>query len=71
MCEEIAKIEKLIPLRYSMPKLTLLVLFNIITAFIIDLLIVWFPSLKLLLIYSQCSIEEAEFIAIYGRGIFS
>lgn len=69
MCEEISKIEKLIPLKYDKMRLAILVILNILSVFIINLFIVWFPSLKLLFIYSICSIEEAEFIAVYGRGI--
>lgn len=44
----------------------LLVILNILTVFIIDLLIVWYPKLKLYLIYSEASLKNGKYVGIYG-----
>jgi hypothetical protein len=68
LCEYFSKIEKVICLRNSVPKILLLILLNFFTAFIINLFIVWCPSLKLMFIYSKCSQQEAKFVGIHGSG---
>ena len=66
MCEDHSRIESVLPLSYSWWKISLLIFLNLITAFIIDLVIVWFPSLKLIFIYSHVPLSKAKFLAVYG-----
>ena len=68
LCEDFSKIKKIICLKYSYAKITALIFFNLLTAFLINLFIVWFPSLKLNFIYSKCPQREATFVGIYGLG---
>ncbi len=71
LCEDFSKIEKIFCLRYSSLKVSFLILLNLLTAFIINLFIVWYPSLKLFLIYKICDISKAEFVGIYGSGNYN
>jgi hypothetical protein len=68
LCEDFSKIDKVVCLKYSCFKIFCLSLLNLLTVFIINLFIVWYPSLKLSLIYSTCSLKEAKFVGVYGRG---
>ena len=68
VCEEFSKIQEIISIRYSKPKIILFCFLNLFTAFLISLVIVWFPKLKILFLYNQCSIYEAKFVGIFGTG---
>ena len=65
-CEEYSRIEKIVPLRKSNCKFTLLIILNICTVCLIDLFIMWFPTIKLYLIYSVCELKDATYVGIYG-----
>ena len=65
-CEEYSRIEKIVPLRKSNCKFTLLIILNVCTVCLIDLFIMWFPTIKLYLIYSVCELKDATFVGIYG-----
>ncbi len=67
-CEDFSKIEKVIILDYSKPKLILFCLINLITVFLFSLIIVWYPELKLYFIYSKVSFKEGKFVGIFGSG---
>jgi len=41
---------------------------NLITAFLINLFIVWYPRLKMVFIYSKTTIKNGKFVGIYGLG---
>lgn len=68
-CEEHSRIKKIVCLKFDTFKITLFVILNILTAGLISLFTVWFPSLQLCFIYKQTSIKEATKILIYGTGI--
>ena len=63
-CEEHFKINEIIPIKINNCKLAFLIFLNIITLGIINLFIVWFPSLKLKLIYSQTTLQKANYVFI-------
>lgn len=65
-CEEYSRIEKIIPLKKSTCKFTLLIILNVCTVCLIDLFLMWFPTLKLYLIYSVTDLKEATYVGIYG-----
>jgi len=67
-CEDFSKIEKVIVVNYSKPKLILFLLVNFLTAFTINLFVIWYPKMKFYFIYSEADINEGEFVAIYGSG---
>ena len=66
MCEEHSKIIKIESLSYSEIKIFFLIVCSILTCFLIDLLIIWFPKLKRYFIYKNVPLKEAKFIGIYG-----
>lgn len=66
MCEDFSKIDKVICLHIDKVKLFFYVILNIFTLFSINLLVKWFPSLNLKLIYSKCQLKIASHIGIYG-----
>lgn len=68
-CEDFSKIEKIIIINYSKPKLILFALINFFTAFIINLIVIWYPELQFYFIYSEADVNEGEFVAIYGSGM--
>jgi hypothetical protein len=68
MCEEIAKMYKITTLDISYPKIAVLIFLNIITAFTVNLLLTWFPKLKLYLIYSGSPISTAKYVGIFAKG---
>ena len=65
-CEDFSKIEKILSLRKNSFKFCIFVLFSIITLGILNLFVVWFPKLKLFLIYSLCDMETASHFGIFG-----
>ena len=65
-CEEHSRIHYIIPLKHSTPKLILFIFLNIITVGLINLIIVWFPSLKQLLLYSATSLPSATHLNIFA-----
>lgn len=69
-CEEFSKIEKLEIINYSPMKIILFLLLNLLTAFLINLFIVWYPKLKMVFIYSKTSMNKGKFVGIYGIGNF-
>ena len=69
MCDENSQIQKIYTLDHDFKKFLLLFITNIFTCFLINLFLVWYPRLKLFLIYSKVSIEKAKYVCIYGRGI--
>ena len=60
LCEEHFKIIKIIPIRKSCRKITLNIIFNIITSGIIQLIYGIFPNFKKLICYDDCSLKECE-----------
>ncbi len=68
LCEDFSKIDKVVCLKYSYFKIFCFCLLNLLTAFIINLFIVWYPFLKLNFVYSSCSLKDAKFVGVYGRG---
>ena len=63
-CEEHFKINSIVPIKINNCKLAFLIFLNMLTLGIINLFIVWFPSLKLKLIYSQTNLEKANYVFI-------
>ena len=66
-CEEFSRINKIIPLKKNCCKFTILIILDIITVFIINLFIAWFPQLNLYLIYDIVPLSEATCIGVYGK----
>ena len=66
MCEDHARIERIIPVTYSCFKLFCCVLLTIITGTLLIFFLIWFPKLKFYFIYSVVPIEQAKVVAIYG-----
>jgi hypothetical protein len=68
MCEEIAMVNRIITLDISYPKIALLIFLNILTALSINLFLIWFPKLKLYLLYSTSPIEKAKYVGLFAKG---
>ncbi len=68
MCTDLLKTETIKTIKFSTCKILLYILLNLITAFLINLFIYWFPKLKLIFLYSECRVTEAKYVAIYGTG---
>ena len=68
MCEDYAKIEKIIPVKTNYPLFILFIILNIFTLGIFGLSFTWFPSLKLIFIYKGCSLSEGRYIAVFGKN---
>jgi hypothetical protein len=68
MCEDISKIGKILTLDISYLKLGFLIFLNIITAFTVNLFLIWFPKLKLYLVYSRSPIGIARYVGIFANG---
>ncbi len=68
MCEDFSKIDKIVSINYSTIKISFFVLLNILTAFIINLVIVWYPKLKLIFLYSESPLSKAKYVGIFGAG---
>ena len=64
-CEDHLKIQKLIPLEKNNCKYFIYILLNIITFFLINILIQWYPTLLLYIYYSKSTLEKATHIGIY------
>ena len=64
-CEEHLKIEKLIPLVKNNFKYSIYIALNIITCFLINILIQWYPTLLLYIYYSKSTLEKATHVGIY------
>ena len=64
--EDHSKISKIIPLQHSKCKYTFYIIINIFTLTIINLFLTWFPTMKLCLLYSTCSLLDATHVGIYG-----
>ncbi len=67
-CEDFSKIEKVIILNYSTQKLIIFLIINFFTAFLINLIVIWYPELQFYFIYSEADVNEGDFVAIYGSG---
>ncbi len=65
-CEDFSKIKKILSLRVNCFKKFFYLLFSIFTLGIFNLIVVWFPKIKLTLFYSLCKIEHATHFAIFG-----
>ena len=69
-CEEFSKIEKLVSLDYSTFKIVLFVFLNLLTVGLINLFLLWYPTSKLIFLYSNVPLSKAKFVGIYGNGKF-
>ena len=63
-CEEHFKINEIIPIDKDNKKFIIFILLNILTCFIINLIIIWFPILKLKLLYSHVPLSNANYVFI-------
>lgn len=63
-CENHTKIDKIFYIEFSPFRIFLFILLNLVTAFIINLIAVWWPKLQYYLFYRVCSIENASKIMI-------
>ena len=63
-CEEHFKINNIIPIKKDNLKFIFFIFLNIITCFVINLIIIWFPILKLKLIYSHVPLSKATYVYI-------
>ena len=66
MCEDHAQIEKIIPIKYNIFKMIIFIFLCVITGSLFLFLTIWFPKIKLYLMYSVVPIEQAKKVAIYG-----
>ena len=66
VCEDYSMIKKIIPISYSYIKIFFFSILSILSLFIFNLLIVWFPRLKLIFIYAQVPLQNASFVAVIG-----
>ena len=64
-CEEHLKIQKLIPLVKNNAKYCIYIILNIISFFLINILIQWYPTLLLYIYYSKSTLEKATHVGIY------
>ena len=65
LCENHFKIQKIVPLRKPGWKKVLHIFLNIITVMLINYLYGFFNKLVKIMIYSECTIDEAEIVGIY------
>ena len=66
-CEDHAKINKILTLKYSPVKIVFFVVFNILTFGIVNLIIIWFPTLQLDILYDEIDINKANYVGIFCR----
>lgn len=66
VCEDFSKIEKLVCIEYSIIKILLYIILNIMTLLAINLLVFWYPEYKLYFFYSKCSLSKARYVGIFG-----
>ena len=64
-CEEHLKIQKLIPLEKNNLKYCIYILLNLITFFLINILIQWYPTILLYIYYSKTTLVKATHVGIY------
>ena len=64
-CEEHLKIVKLIPLIKNKFKYCIFIFLNIISFFLINIIIQWYPTILLYIYYSKSTLEKATHIGIY------
>ena len=64
-CEEHLKIQKLIPLVKNNLKYCVYIFLNIITFFLINIIIQWYPTILLYIYYSKSTLEKATHLGIY------
>ena len=64
-CEEHLKIQKLIPLVKNKFKYCIYIFLNIISFFLINIIIQWYPTILLYIYYSKSSLDQATHIGIY------
>ena len=64
-CEEHLKIQKLIPLVKNKFKYSIFIFLNIISFFLINIVIQWYPTLLLYIYYSKSTLEKATHIGVY------
>ena len=70
-CESKFKIKQLLTLKKSLIKKFLFILLNIITLGLINIIIYYFPYLKLYLLYKEDNIEKCSYVGIYCEdGLF-
>jgi hypothetical protein len=69
-CEEHFRIDRIVFIKLNGWKIFLYVILNILTMFIINLFIIWFPKLRLNLLYTTSTYTDSDLIVIYCRGIF-
>ena len=64
-CEDHSKINKILTLKYSPIKFVFYIVFNILTFGIVNLIIIWFPTLQLDILYDEININKASYIGIF------
>ena len=64
-CEEHLKIQKIVPLIKNKFKYCIFIFLNIITFFLINIFIQWYPTILLYIYYSKSTLEKATHIGIY------
>ena len=65
LCEDHAKIKKIISLKYSSAKFFMFIFLNILTLGIINFILQWFPKMNLTLKFDKCPLKKANFVGIY------
>ena len=65
LCEKHFKIQKIVPLKKTWPKIILNVFLNIITVFTINYLYGFFNKLVKVMKYNECTLDEADLVGIY------
>jgi len=61
-------INKIIPVNQSLGKYLLYLFLNIITLFLMPLVCVWYPNIRLSIQYSIVNLNEATHLCIFGKG---
>ena len=64
-CEDHSKINKILTLKYSPIKFVFYIVFNILTFGIVNLIIIWFPTLQLDILYDEVNINKASYVGIF------
>ena len=65
LCEDHAKIKKIISLKYSSAKICIFIFLNILTLGIINLILQWFPKMNLTVLFDKCNLKNANYVGIY------
>ena len=66
-CENHLQIKKIIPIKKDILKFILYIFFNIITIGLINLILIWFPTLNFYLYYSKVDLKDAQVLAVFGN----